>query len=111
MGEIPLAKFSLDGISPKLTSLDLNIGKKFWRIPEGLSLSGMFSRILSQKKRKIPRTRKRKRIRTKRTVTKRMVTKKMTKRTKRRTKRTKRKSRLLLTAHSPKNEMILLLKK
>jgi hypothetical protein len=36
------------------------------------------------------------------------VTKKMTKRTKRRTKRTKRKSRLLLTAHSPKNEMILL---
>merc|ERR1712088_712628 len=102
---IPLAKFSLDGISPKLTSLDLNIGKKFWRIPEGLSLSGMFSRILSQKKRKIPKKRKR---RTKRTVTKRMVTKKMTKRTKRRTKRTKRKSRLLLTAHSPKNEMILL---
>merc|ERR1712051_427800 len=85
----PLVKLCWAGINPRLTNLDSNTGRRFWKILDDPLSNGTCYKMLNQRRRKIPRKRRRRRRKKRKRRTKR------TQRTERRMKRrrTIRKSR------------------
>merc|ERR1712051_952205 len=90
----PLVKLCWAGINPRLTNLDSNTGRRFWKIPDDPLSNGTCYKMLNQRRRKIPRKRKRRRRKKRKRRTKR------TQRTERRTKRMIRRRMIRKSRHA-----------